>query len=143
MKGHSRVRLDGVLGGIYSNSNDLAFAIALSLPFCLMFFLSTRSRVRKALWVAGMLIMATALFMTASRGGFITLVFTGLVCLWHFGVKGRRLYLLVVTGFVGLLLFVAAGKTMTDRFTSLWTERQDLSTREQKRAFDSFRSGSS
>ena len=103
-----------------------------------MFFLSTRSRVRKALWVAGMLIMATALFMTASRGGFITLVFTGLVCLWHFGVKGRRLYLLVVTGFVGLLLFVAAGKTMTDRFTSLWTERQDFSTREQKRAFDSF-----
>jgi O-antigen ligase len=138
VKGHSRVRLDGVLGGIYSNSNDLAFAIALSLPFCLMFFLFTRSRFRKLLWVAGMLVMVTALFMTASRGGFITLVSTGAVCLWHFGVKGKRLYLLVATGFAGLLLFVVAGKTMTDRFTSLWTERQELNTREERRAFDSF-----
>jgi len=138
VKGHSSVRLDGVLGGIYSNSNDLAFAIALSLPFCLMFFLSTRSGFRKVLWVAGMLVMIVALFMTASRGGFITLVFTGAVCLWHFGVKGKRLYLIVATGFAVLLLFGLAGKTMTDRFTSLWTERHDLNTGEERRAFDSF-----
>jgi len=43
VKGRNTVRLEGVLGGIYSNSNDLAFAIALSFPFCLMFFLCTRS----------------------------------------------------------------------------------------------------
>jgi hypothetical protein len=32
VKGRNTVRLEGVLGGIYSNSNDLAFAIALSFP---------------------------------------------------------------------------------------------------------------
>ena len=38
LKGHSTPRLDGVLGGIYSNPNDLAFAIVLSLPFaCLLY----------------------------------------------------------------------------------------------------------
>jgi O-antigen ligase len=138
VKGHGSTRLEGVLGGIYSNPNDLAFAIALSLPFCLTFFLTTRSTFRKLLWATGMLIMGAALFMTASRGGFITLVFTGAVCLWHFGVKGKRFYLIAVTGFVGLLLLTVAGGTMKDRFTSLWTERSELHTREEKRAYDSF-----
>jgi O-antigen ligase len=138
VKGHARVRLDGVLGGIYSNPNDLAFAIALSLPFCLMFLLTARGGLRKTLWGTGMLVMVVALFMTASRGGFITLVFTAMVCLWHFGVKGRRFYLIAATVFVGLLVLVLAGKTMTQRFTSLWSERHELHTREEKTALDSF-----
>jgi len=33
VKGHDRPRLEGVLGGIYNNPNDLAFAIVLSIPF--------------------------------------------------------------------------------------------------------------
>ena len=138
VKGYGRVRLDGVLGGIYSNPYDIAFAIALSIPFCLMFLLTARSGFRKTVWGAGMLIMVVALFMTASRGGFITLVFTCAVCLWHFGVKGKRFYLIAATVFVGLLVLVFAGKTMTQRFTSLWSERHELHTREERRAFDSF-----
>src|SRR5437667_8491670 len=94
LKSRSHERLEGVLGGIYSNPNDLAFAIVLSLPFCLMFLLTARNKFRKVLWVVGMLIMAKALFMTASRGGFITLVVAGIVCMWHFGIKGKRLYLI-------------------------------------------------
>src|SRR5258708_10196682 len=42
IKGWGVARLDGVLGGIYSNPNDLAVSIVLSLPFCLMFLLTTR-----------------------------------------------------------------------------------------------------
>jgi O-antigen ligase len=138
VKGHNSARLDGVLGGIYSNPNDLAFAIALSLPFCLLFFLTASSGFRKTLWVAGMLVMILALFMTASRGGFITLACTAVVCLWHFGVKGKRFYLIVATAFVGVILLGVAGKTMAQRFTSLWTERHDLHTRQEKTALDSF-----
>jgi hypothetical protein len=40
--GHNQPRLEGVIGGIYSNSNDLAFAIVLTLPFCLAFLLSAK-----------------------------------------------------------------------------------------------------
>src|SRR2546423_4619627 len=43
LKGYGHYRLRGALGGIYSNPNDLAFAIVLSLPFCLAFMLRTRS----------------------------------------------------------------------------------------------------
>lgn len=122
VKGHNQARLDGVLGGIYSNPNDLAFAIVLSIPFCLMFLLRTQSVVRKLLWTAALLVMSTALVMTASRGGFITLVVTGAVCLWHFGVKGKRLYLVAASGLVVLLLLAFGGSSLQQRFASMWED---------------------
>jgi hypothetical protein len=136
VKGHNQARLDGVLGGIYTNPNDLAFAIVLSIPFCLMFLLRTRSTLRKLLWAAALLVMSTALVMTASRGGFITLVVSGAVCLWHFGVKGKRLYLVAASGLVVLLLLAFGGQTMKDRFSSMWEDTP--TTREQKRAQGSY-----
>ncbi len=137
VKGQGRSRLDGVLGGIYSNPNDLAFAIVLSLPFCLMFLLTARNKFRKVLWVVGMLIMAKALFMTASRGGFITLVVAGIVCMWHFGIKGKRLYLIAVMTVVVVVLFATQGGTLKERFSSMWNERSDLN-HEEKKAYDSY-----
>src|SRR5258706_6609097 len=89
VKGRSHARLEGILGGIYSNPNELALAIVLSLPFCFAFFLMARG-VRKAVWASSMVVMLVALFLTASRAGFITLVVAGLVCMWHFAIKGRR-----------------------------------------------------
>src|SRR5262249_45626256 len=116
----------------YSNSNDLAFAIALSFPLCLMFLLTTRSRFRKVLWTAGLLAMGAALVMTASRGGLITFVITAVICLWHFGVKGKRFYLIAATGLAGVILIGAAGKTLMDRMATLWGN--DIHSREQLRA---------
>src|SRR5438067_2207653 len=109
LKSRGSARLEGVLGGIYSNPNDLAFALVLSLPFCLAFMLQTKSSLRKVAWLLAMLMMSGALFFTASRGGFITLIVAGTVCLWHFGVKGKRFYLIVGTGFVGFILALTAG----------------------------------
>lgn len=119
LKGRSHPRLDGVIGGIYSNPNDLAFAIVLSLPFCFAFLLSTRSIPRKAAWAASMLVMCTALFMTASRAGFIELVVTGAVCLWVFGVKGKRIHLIAAAAVVVLVVGLAVGGRMKERFVAI------------------------
>lgn len=119
LKGRSHPRLEGVIGGIYSNPNDLAFAIVLSLPFCFAFLLSTRSVPRKVAWAAAMLTMCTALFMTASRAGFIDLVVTGAVCLWLFGVKGNRIHLIAAAALVALVVGVTAGGHLKDRFLAI------------------------
>lgn len=124
-KGYSRPRLEGVLGGIYSNPNDLAFAIVLSIPFCAAFFLRTKSVFYKVLWVIGLLAMMAALFLTASRAGFITLVIVGSVSLWHFGVKGKRLYLIVGTLVVSALLMATVGNRMMERLEALSGESDD------------------
>lgn len=119
IKGHSAPRLEGVLGGIYSNPNDLAFAIVLSIPFALAFMVTAKNAIVKALWLFGMLIMAVALFMTASRAGFIDLVISGSVCLYFFAIKGKRPYLLVATGLIGVVVMATAGGKLYDRFTAL------------------------
>jgi O-antigen ligase len=135
-KGHSQPRLEGVLGGIYGNPNDLAFAIVLSLPFCLAFLISANSALKKLSWAVGMLLMAAALFLTASRAGFIDLLFAGTVCLWHFGVKGRRFYLIVVTLLAGALVSAVAGRQLIDRFEAISAE--DPETKTEKEASSSF-----
>jgi O-antigen ligase len=136
LKSRGSDRLEGILGGIYSNPNDLAFAMVLSLPFCLAFMLQTDKGIRKFFWLVCMLMMCGALFLTASRGGFITLVVAGTVCLWHFGVKGKRFYLIVATGFLGLILAVTAGGKLKDRFLAMSGE--DIGSRTEQSAYGSF-----
>lgn len=119
LKGRSHPRLQGVIGGIYGNPNDLAFAIVLCLPFCFAFLLSTRSIPRKAAWAGAMLAMCTSLFMTASRAGFVELLVTGLMCLWLFGVKGKRIYLIAAAALMVLVIGVAAGGRLKDRFAAI------------------------
>lgn len=117
--GHSRPRLEGVIGGIYSNPNDLAFAIVLTLPFCLAFLLTAKGALIKLCWTGTILIMGLTLVMTASRAGFVSLVISGTVCLWHFGVKGRRFYLIVATGLATVLLLAVAGGPLMTRLTAI------------------------
>jgi len=119
IKGHSVPRLDNVLNGIYSNPNDLAFAIVLSLPFAFAFMISARNAVLKVAWLGGMLIMAVTIFLTASRAGFIDLIISGSVALYFFAIKGKRSYLLVATLLVGVVVMGAFGGRLYDRFTAL------------------------
>lgn len=119
IKGHSLPRLQGVLGGIYSNPNDLAFAIVLTIPLALAFMLTARSTFVKVLWLGGMLCMMVAIFLTASRAGFIDLVICGTVTLWHFGIRGKRYYLVGVTAFLGVVLIGTVGGKLYDRFAAL------------------------
>ena len=133
--GHSRDRLEGVIGGIYSNSNDLAFAIVLTLPFCLAFLLTAKGVLVRLCWTGGILVMGLALFMTASRAGFISLVFSGTVCLWYFGVKGRRLYLIVASVLTIIILLAVAGRPLINRMAAMGGR---VNTLEDNRAYGSY-----
>jgi O-antigen ligase len=84
-----------------------------------MFLLQARGLLRKLAWTFALLAAAAALFLTGSRAGFIELVFAGSVCLWHFGVKGRRPQLIVATLLVGAALLVFAGGKIKSRFLAI------------------------
>jgi hypothetical protein len=117
--GRSSARLGGVLGGIYDNSNDLAFAIVLSLPFCFVFLLRGRGLLRKFVWAVVIITMCAAVFRTASRGGFFELAITISVCLWHFGVRGKRPQLILVSFAMGAVLLVGFGGMVKKRFMAM------------------------
>jgi len=119
IKGHNQPRLEGVIGGIYSNPNDLAFAVVLTLPFALAFLVTSKGAGKKVLWVLAMLIMMAAMFLTASRAGFINLLISGAVTLWHFGVKGKRPWLIWGVVLSGVVLLALAGGKLSSRFEAL------------------------
>lgn len=119
IKGHNQPRLEGVIGGIYSNPNDLAFAVVLTLPFALAFLVTSKGAGKKILWVLAMLIMMAAMFLTASRAGFINLLISGTVTLWHFGIKGKRTWLIWGVVFSAVVLLAVAGGKLSSRFEAL------------------------
>ena len=135
VKGRNTPRLNGVMGGIYSNSNDLAFAIVLTLPFLLAFMLTTKNPIKKVFWFVGMLIMLATIFATASRAGFVDLVISGSVTLYYFAIKGKRMWLLVATVFLGGAIALAAGGKLYDRFQAL---SGDTQTRTEQTAYGSY-----
>lgn len=136
LKGSNHPRLEGALNGIYSNPNDLAFAIVLTLPLILLLLLTAKNMLVKCAWGASMLLMLYTLFRTASRAGFIDLVISGAIALWLFGVKGKRPQLIFVTAVVGALLLVVAGKQLRERFSAV--AGSNLEDSEDAKAYGSF-----
>lgn len=108
-------RLEGTLNGNYSDPNDLALAIIMSLPLCLVLLLATRNWFLKILWSVSLLVMTYAVLRTGSRGGFLALTVVAAVCLWEFGVRGRRPYLLGFAVLAGLILWQSAGGMVMQR----------------------------
>ena len=95
-------RLLGVQHGILENPNDLAINIAINFPLCLAFMFAAKSALRKIPWAFGLLCMTYAVVATYSRSGIIAMVITSLFCLWEFGVRGRRVALLIGSGIIGV-----------------------------------------
>jgi O-antigen ligase len=104
-------RLQGVLGGIFENPNDLAVDIAINWPLCLALLLAARGPVRKAFWAIGLLGMLYGLMATFSRSGFIAMSVALLACFWEYGIRGRRVALVVLTGVLGIASVAVAVST--------------------------------
>jgi putative inorganic carbon (hco3(-)) transporter len=108
-------RLEGIFGGTYSDPNDLALSIIMSLPLCLVLLFLSKSWRSKILWSTSILVMTYAVLRTGSRGGFLALVVVAAICLWEFAIRGRRPYLLGLAILTGLLLWQSAGGLLVGR----------------------------
>jgi len=89
-------RLSGVQESILSNPNDLAINIAISFPLCLAFMLHTHG-FKKLIWACSLAIMCIGVVLTSSRSGLLALILIIMVCVWEYGIKGKRRQLVIVT----------------------------------------------
>jgi len=128
-------RMSGAEGAQYGNPNDLAMSLAIALPFCFAFLLRGRGFLRKMVWALSILVMGYAVFLTESRSGLLAVVMSMGACLWEFGVRGGRRYLVVLAGVAVMVLAIVAGKGLEGRFAA--TFGQDISTKEGRTAYDS------
>jgi len=96
-------RLMGIQKNIMENPNDLAINIAINFPLCLAFMYAAKGALRKATWMFSLVCMLYAVVATYSRSGMIAMLITAILCLWEFGVRGRRIVLLVGSGIAGII----------------------------------------
>ncbi len=109
-------RLIGALGGIFENPNDLAINISINWPLCLGFLLAARGMGRKAIWGIGILAMLLGTVLTYSRSGLLAMVVAVGICLWEFGLKGKRFHLIAaaaILSVVGAGVVVATPRYLT------------------------------
>jgi putative inorganic carbon (hco3(-)) transporter len=116
-------RLEGAIGGDFSNPNDLGLAIAIILPFVLAFLLGTRGSLRKVAWTIALLLMVYASLRTASRSGFLALFAVLAVSLWELAIKGRRPYLLVLVAISGLGIWTLSSGQLVERFGAIFNPK--------------------
>jgi putative inorganic carbon (HCO3(-)) transporter len=112
-------RLAGIGQGLLSNPNDLAMNIALNWPLCLAFLLAARGLLKKMFWGFSMLVMIYAVMATYSRAGFMALALAIVMCLWEFGVRGKRFYMLAGAVLCGLVLIVVVPQNYSKRLETL------------------------
>lgn len=116
---HAGGRLEGVLNGIYSNSNDFALAMVIALPICLAFMLRSKNFIVKLIWLGCMGLMTYSIVLTASRAGILAFAVAMAIALWHFSVKGRHRYLLVLFAGLALCALVIGGSELKTRFEAI------------------------
>ncbi len=102
------VRSGGAVGGVFGNSNDFAWALALMFPMAIALLLCTRNYLVKCFWASAMIIMVIALMRTYSRGGTISFIVSGGMIMWLIGLRARKIHLLFIAAAACLLLLVFA-----------------------------------
>jgi O-antigen ligase len=121
-KGLVMGRLVGAVHGIYENSNELALILVLTLPLCFVFLLRTPSLWRKAVWATAAMLLLYGTMLTGSRAGLLALLISGTVCLREFGIRGKRIGLVLGAGGVAMVLMVFASDTVMDRFHAMFND---------------------
>jgi O-antigen ligase len=98
-------RLSGVQKSILENPNDLAINIAISFPLGVAFMLHARG-FKKVLWAATLAIMGLGIILTYSRSGLLAFLISIVVCVWEYGIKGKRRY---IVGAAAAVLLIGIG----------------------------------
>ncbi|HWH59080.1 MAG TPA: O-antigen ligase family protein [Terriglobales bacterium] len=91
------------LGGVFSNPNDFAINIAINFPLCLAFFYATKGILKKVLWGGALLFLLYGVIATYSRSGLIAMVICFMICVWEFGIRGKRPQVVAAAIFVVML----------------------------------------
>ena len=100
-------RIEGALGNLFQNPNDLALYLNTMIPIAFGFFLGTRAITKKLFYIALVILFVAGVLCTTSRGGFIGLACV-IVVLAAKLTHRYRLLLGVTAVLVVLLVFVLA-----------------------------------
>jgi O-antigen ligase len=110
-------RIEGALGGLFDNPNDMALHLVTMIPLALGLLFVARGLSKKLFYGLCAFLMAAATVVTFSRGGFLGLFAASFVLAWKLGRRNRftvvTIFLIVGAVFLVLLPAVFAGRFMS------------------------------
>jgi probable O-glycosylation ligase (exosortase A-associated) len=96
-------RIAGLIGGLFSNPNDLALHLVTMIPISLALLLGSRGPLNKTLYLICSFLLVAGLVATFSRGGFLGFVCVLGFLVWKLARRNR-----VIVGVVVLTVILAA-----------------------------------
>jgi len=117
------LRIEGLVGGMFENPNDLATALDLLLPFAVVLALIGKGFAR-LFYLFCAAILAVGVLVTLSRGGFLGLIASGALLVWKLG-RGRRLKTILAAVLICGILFSAMPGGYGARIATIFSNDQD------------------
>jgi O-antigen ligase len=124
-------RIEGFVGGIFGNPNDLATAFNMLIPLAVALALMNAGGVR-LLYAFCALLLCCGVLVTFSRGAFVTLAAASGVMLWKFG-RGSRSSIAIATLIAAIFLFSVFSGAYRSRLMSIFDHSADTSGSAQQR----------
>ena len=125
------LRIEGLVGGMFENPNDLATALNILLPFAVA--LTGASKGLARLFYLGCAAFLTiGVLVTLSRGGFLGLIASSGVLLWKLG-RGRRLKTTLGAALICGILFAVMPGGYENRIATIFNNEQDQTGSAQER----------
>ncbi|MGH9752303.1 MAG: O-antigen ligase family protein [Blastocatellia bacterium] len=117
------LRIEGLVGGMFENPNDLATALDLLLPLAVALALISKG-VARVFYVVCAAVMAIGVLVTFSRGGFLGLIALGGLLLWKLG-RGRRLKITLAGALICGVLLASTPGNYGSRIATIFNIEQD------------------
>ncbi|MGH9932730.1 MAG: O-antigen ligase family protein, partial [Pyrinomonadaceae bacterium] len=102
-------RIAGLIGGLFSNPNDLALHLVTMIPISLALFLGSRGALKKTLYLICSLVLMVGMVVTFSRGGFLGFVCVIAFLVWKVAPRNRVLFGVVALTLLMLAVALAPG----------------------------------
>ena len=124
-------RIEGLVGGMFGNPNDLAAALNMLIPMAVALALMS-ARAMRLLYAVCALLLVCGVVVTFSRAGFITLAAISVVMLWKFG-RGSRSSLTSAALVASVLLLSVFSDAYRSRLLTIFDPNSDSSGSAQER----------
>jgi O-antigen ligase len=102
----SGVRIEGVIGGLFDNPNDLALHLVTMIPISLALIFTSRTPFSKILYLACVILLTGGVVATFSRGGFFALLLSVGMFMWKLARRSRLLLGIVGAALIALFMVV-------------------------------------